>query len=234
MHQDVVILLDVQQDDAVIFELEDQLQALAPRMAALEADTKRAEGALAEARASLDAEEKRQRDLQFRVTQHRELLVRHEEVLNSVTSPREAAAAMAQTETARRMLADDEREMASIHSRLDDLRGFVKQREAEAEATRAAQAEARETLAADRRAIQQKLDAAHADRARKAGKVPRGLLARYDRIQQRQRSVALYALRGQSCGNCDTMIPMQRRNVMVGTGAPEVCEGCGVLLYAGD
>ncbi len=232
MHQDVVILLEVQQDDAVIFELEDQMAALAPRMAALEAETKRAEALMAEANTSLEAEEKRQRDLQFRIEQHRDLLKRHEEVLNAVTSPREAAAAVAQTEQARRMLAEDEREMASIHSRVDDLRKYVAERGHEVESTRAAQAEARATLEADRKAIQTKLKTAHGARGEKARKVPRSLLARYDRIQRRQRSVALFALRGQSCGNCDTMIPMQRRNVMVGTGEPEVCEGCGVLLYA--
>ncbi len=232
MHQDVVILLEVQQDDVVIFELEDQLAALSPRMAALEAETKRAEASLADAATSMEAEKKRQGDLQFRIDQHRDLLKRHEEVLNTVTSPREAAAAVAQTEQARRMLADDEREMASIHSRLDDLRKYVAERETEVEATRAAQTEARESLEADRKAIQDKLDAAQGARGEKARRVPRSLLARYDRIQQRQRSVALFALRGQSCGNCDTMIPMQRRNVMVGTGTPEVCEGCGVLLYA--
>lgn len=232
MHQDVGILLEIQQDDAVIFELEDAMAALAPRMAALEAGTRRAEEALSDATASLEAEDKRQRDLQFRIDQHRDLLKRHEEVLNAVTSPREAAAAVAQTEQARRMLAEDEREMVGIRSRLDDLRTFVAEREGEVEGTRAAQAEARQSLEADRKALQDKLDAAQGARRDKARKIPRGLLARYDRIQRRQRSVALFALRGQSCGNCDTLIPMQRRNVMVGTGAPEVCEGCGVLLYS--
>ncbi|OYV62606.1 MAG: hypothetical protein B7Z72_15075, partial [Gemmatimonadetes bacterium 21-71-4] len=95
MHQDVVILLEVQQEDAVIFALEDKLAALAPRLAALEADTQRAEHALAEATVATEGEEKRQRDIQFRIEQHRELLKRHEQVLNTVTSPREAAAAVA-------------------------------------------------------------------------------------------------------------------------------------------
>lgn len=232
MHQEVQVLLEVQQDDAAIFDLEDQLAALEPRMAALEADTKRAERALDEARASLAAEEKRQRDAQFRIDQHRELLRRNEEVMNAITSPREAAAAMAQTDQAKRMLADDERDMASIHSRVNDLRKYVAEREAAVGATRAAQSEARASLDADRSAIRRRLDAALAERNSKAARVSRALLARYDRIQRRQRSVALFALRGQSCSNCDTLIPMQRRNVMVGTGTPEVCEGCGVLLYA--
>jgi hypothetical protein len=28
------------------------------------------------------------------------------------------------------------------------------------------------------------------------------------------------------------MLPLQRRSIMQGTGATEVCEGCGVMLYA--
>ena len=234
MHQEVAILLEVQTDDAAIFALEDRLAALAPRLAALEADTQRAQKALAESRTSLEGEARRQRDVQFRVDQHRELLKRHEEVLNAVTGPREAAAAMAQTEQARRMLADDEREMASVQSRIADLRNYVAERELDVETTGAAQSEARELLAAERNDVQKALAAARGDRDRKAAKVSRGLMARYDRIQRRERSVALFALRGQSCSHCDTMIPMQRRNVMVGSGVPEVCEGCGVLLYAGE
>lgn len=234
MHQDVVILLEVQQDDVVIFGLEDQLAALAPRAAALEADSQRAAAALAEASASLEAEQKRQRDVQFRIDQHRELVKRHEEVMNNVASPREATAAMAQTEQAKRMLSDDEREMASIHSRIEELKTFVAQRGEEAEATHAAQADARTTLTAERTTVTDQLKKARASRNAKANKLPRSLMVPYDRIQRRQRSTALFALRAQSCSNCDTMIPMQRRNVMVGTGAPQVCEGCGVLMYAGD
>ncbi|MDE3054047.1 MAG: hypothetical protein KGJ70_09185, partial [Gemmatimonadota bacterium] len=116
--------------------------------------------------------------------------------------------------------------------RVDDLRKYVAERAAVAESTRAAQGDARASLEADRAGIQGQLDAAMADRNEKAVRVSRSLLARYDRIQRRQRSVALFALRGQSCSHCDTLIPMQRRNVMVGSGTPEVCEGCGVLLYA--
>lgn len=234
MHQDVVILLEVQHEDVMIFALEDKLAALAPRLAVLESATQRAELALTEASAATDAEEKRQRDIQFRIGQHRELLKRHEQVLNTVTSPREAAAAVAQTEQVRRMLADDEREITVINARLVELRAHAAGRAKDVEATRTAQAEARETLESDRRTLTGALEAARGQRDEKAARISRSLMARYDRIQRRQRSVALFALHGPSCGNCDTMIPMQRRNVMVGTGAPEVCEGCGVLLYAGD
>ena len=63
--------------------------------------------------------------------------------------------------------------------------------------------------------------------------MPRALLSRYERIARRHVH-AVVALRGLSCGNCDTTIPLQRRSALVGTGATEVCEGCGVLLYAAE
>ena len=59
----------------------------------------------------------------------------------------------------------------------------------------------------------------------------RPMLGKYDRIRGK-RTQALYALRGGSCGNCDTAVPLQRRNIMAGSGQIEVCEACGVLLYA--
>ncbi len=182
MHQDVVILLEVQTQDAEIFGLEDRLAALAPRLAALEADTQRAERALAEVQTSIESEERRQRDVQFRIDQHRDLLARHEQVLNTVTSPREAAAAVAQTEQARRMLSDDEREMASIHSRIVDLRAYAAERGREVDATRGAQAGARETLAADRRANRDGPGrrAVHAERKRRPGVALAALAIRQD------------------------------------------------------
>ena len=60
----------------------------------------------------------------------------------------------------------------------------------------------------------------------------RDLLAKYERIRGRKGQQAVYPLRGPSCGHCDTAIPLQRRNQMVNSGNIEVCEACGVLLYA--
>jgi uncharacterized protein len=234
VHPDVAVLLEVQQDDGEIFKLEARLAALAPRLEALAADTRRAEQAVTAARVAIDAEEKRQHDLQFRVTQHRELVHRNEAVLNAVTSPREAAAANAQVEQARRMLADDEREINAINARLTELRAAFKEREAGLVATREAQASASVALDADKTAVTAELAEFRTRRDSKAAKVAKLHMTRYDRIQRRERSVALFALAGLSCSNCDTMIPMQRRNAMSVTGAPEVCEGCGVLLYAAD
>jgi predicted nucleic acid-binding Zn-ribbon protein len=89
----------------------------------------------------------------------------------------------------------------------------------------------RPEIEAKRSSLQSELDDARKDRNGRASAVSRPMLGKYDRIRGK-RDQALYTLRGGSCGNCDTSIPLQRRNLMAGTGQIEVCEACGVLLYA--
>jgi predicted nucleic acid-binding Zn-ribbon protein len=124
--------------------------------------------------------------------------------------------------------------MNAINARVTEYRGAVKEREASLVTTREAQAAASVTLEADKARVLAELKAMRARRDGKAAKVSKLQMTRYDRIQKRERSVALFGLRGQSCSNCDTMLPMQRCNAMSVTGVPEICEGCGVLLYASE
>jgi predicted nucleic acid-binding Zn-ribbon protein len=143
---------------------------------------------------------------------------------------KEATAAMAQVESARRIIAEDESELAAIARRLAELRSAVTTSEADLAHVEGEQATARQEIEKERAEIDSSLDVARAERAGKTGGVSRALLGKYDRIRTR-RTQALYALRGESCGNCDTAIPMQRRNQMAVNGPIEVCEACGVLLY---
>ena len=234
MNPDVSALLQVQADDLRVYGIEDRIKALAPRLSALEQERKRAEESLAHARQLVEAEEQRQREVQDRLRQHREHRDKSEALLGQVTAPREAAAAMAQIEQAKRFIADEEKELDAIQHRLSDLRKATVDREKSLKDIGQAQEDARVSLAADRQNLEKELGEVQADRNRKAQHVPRTLLQRYDRIRSKRRTTALYPLRGQSCAHCDTAIPVQRHSTMAATGATEMCEGCGVLLYAAD
>ena len=234
MKDEVGALLEVQADDLRIYGLEDRLNALAPRLAALEKDRNRAEEALTQTKQTVAEEEKRQRDVQDRLRQHRELRDRSEALLGQVTSPREAAAAMAQIDQAKRFIADEEQEIEKLSSRLAELRKTMAEREHAVADTGKVQQEARASLDADRAVIEQELGAVRTEREQKAVKVPRSLLQKYDRIRSKRRSLAVYPLRGKSCAHCDTAIPVQRHSTMVSSGATELCEGCGVLLYSAE
>ena len=137
---------------------------------------------------------------------------------------------MAQVESARRIIADDESELQALNRRIGELRTTVVTSEATLATIEEEQAAARDEIAGERAELDASLGEARTTRDGKTGAIPRPLLGKYDRIRTR-RAQALYPLRGESCGNCDTAIPMQRRNQMAVNGPIDVCEACGVLLY---
>ena len=234
MHPDVAALLAVQDEDVAIHELEVRLAALTPRLAVMAKERDKAIAALQQARQTAESEERRRHEVAERVAQHRALQEKNQAALNSVSSMREATAATAQLDTAKRMIEEDERELAAIGHRLVEANRSVEERERMANELEAAQAEARDSLATDQKNLERELADARDVREARSTAVPRTLLTRYDRIRSRKRVHAVFPLRGSSCGHCDTMLPLQRRSIMSGTGATELCEGCGVMLYAAE
>ncbi|HEX4683215.1 MAG TPA: hypothetical protein VH277_10915 [Gemmatimonadaceae bacterium] len=234
MHPDVAALLTVQDDDLAIHDMETRLAALQPRLDALARDRDKALAGLEQAKQTADTEEKRRADVAARVSQHKALHDRHQQALNSITSMREATAATAQLEQAKRMIDEDERELSAIGQRLQEAYRLVDERQQQADELEHAQAQAQASLSTEQQDIEAQLAHARGTRARKVNQVPRSLLSQYERIRSRKRVHAVYPLNGQSCGNCDTIIPLQRRAAMTGSARTEVCEECGVMLYAID
>jgi predicted nucleic acid-binding Zn-ribbon protein len=232
VHPDVVALLALQADDAVILELEERMSALEPRAKALDEARRKAADAAQRSRSAVDDEEKRRRDLHTRITQHKLLHERNVAQLDAVKKVKEATAAMSQVEQARRILAEEESELATLSRRITELVTVRDTHENALTDLDLRHAEDRASIESQRDEIQGALSVARAGRSDKAAGVNRTLLAKYDRIRAARKRGALFSLRGPSCGNCDTSVPMQRRNIMAARGNIEVCEQCGVLLYA--
>jgi hypothetical protein len=234
MHPDVQSLLAVQLDDLQIYALEEKLQSLAPRLKTLEKERGKVASDLASARKAIEAEESRQREARGRTETHRQLAERSQRQYESVTSPREANAALVQLEQTKRMVDESARDADQIQGRINEMRHQVADLEQQLADLEVKQADARRSLDADRVAIERELAAAHAKRDTAARTVPRTMLGKYDRVRQRRRGETVFPLRGVSCSACDTAIPTQRRATMAASGALEMCEGCGMLLYAAE
>jgi predicted nucleic acid-binding Zn-ribbon protein len=234
MHPDVQSLLAVQHDDLEIYALESRLAALAPRLAALESERSRAAQELERARKSVEADETRHREAMLKVDTHRQLVERSQRQYESVTSPREANAAMVQLEQTKRMAEESERDASQVLGRIGEMRHHVAELENALAEVERRQAETRATLDAERAEIEGEIAQARAKRDKTAQAVPRPMLAKYDKVRSRRRAETLFPLRGPSCSACDTAIPTQRRAVMAASGTIEMCEGCGALLYAAE
>ena len=232
MHPDLEALLALQSEDAGIHDLEQRLKATEPRLQQLDKAKEAAAAAVTRARQSLEAEEKKHRELQVRVSEHRQMHEKNVAQLDQVRKMREATAAVLQVERARRILADEEAELTTIARRIAELREASTARQHDLELLEEEQKGTRAELASERKSIEDQLASEREKRNGAANKVARALLGKYERIRTRRPAKSVFALRDQSCGNCDTAIPLQRRNLMQSTGAIEVCEACGVLLYA--
>ncbi len=230
MLQEVEALLALQEDDLKIREIESQIRLLDPELADLDKKRDQAAAALNRAQAAVQAEEKKQRELQGRLAQHKTLQERNLHQLEDVKRMREATAATAQVESTRRLMAEDEGELAILGRRIAEMNAAIASAKQALAAVEQEQEEARPEIESKRSALQSELDEAKRDRDGRAVAVSRPMLGKYDRIRGK-RTQALYALRGGSCGNCDTAVPMQRRNMMATSGQIEVCEACGVLLF---
>jgi hypothetical protein len=230
MQQEVEALLALQVDDLKIREIESQIRALDPQLAEFDKKREQVLTVLAKAEIALATEEKKRGELQARLAQHKQMQERNLHQLDDVKRMREATAATAQVESTRRLMAEDESEIAILGRRITEMSAAVaSSRQALADLEEQQKA-ARPEIEAKRAALQSDLDSAQKDRNGRASSVSRPMLGKYDRIRGK-RTQALYPLRGGSCGNCDTSIPLQRRNMMAGSGDIEVCEACGVLLY---
>lgn len=234
MHPDVQSLLAVQLDDLAIYSLEERLASLAPRLAALERERGRVAQKLESAKKAVDAEEARHREARGRVDTHKQLVERSQRQYESVTSPREANAAIVQLEQTKRMADESARDADQVQGRINEMRHQVADLEQQLTDVETRQAEARSSLDTEKASIDAEMSQAQAKRDATAVAVPRPMLGIYDRVRSKRRRETVFPLRGASCSACDTAIPTQRRAAMAATGKLEMCEGCGVLLYAGE
>ncbi len=232
MTPEIQQLLGLQSVDDRVDALRRELDALAPRLIALDDARASAQAELGATESGIVTDDKRRRELEERLTDHRSKQERNLAALDQVKRIREATAAMAQVEAGRRVLIEEEQELDTLVRRVATSRDYaVKQRRA-IEALETAQADERKALDEEGARIAGELETAQEERAQQAGTIGRTVLSRYDRIRARRRGHAVFPLSGGACACCDTAIPMHRRNAMATSGGIDVCEACGVLLYA--
>lgn len=232
MTPELAALLALQEQDEAIDAVQEKLDALVPRAAELEKRVRLAMDAVERAEGTLSTEEQRQAYLRDKVAEHKAMLEKHQAALDQVKTMRAATAAVTQVEQIRRVLADEESDLAGVTRRMAELRAAVETSRAAVHAIEAEQADDRAAIEAERAEINKEMEAAMTVRTSRAQAVSRPVLLKYDRIRVKKRPRAVFPLNVGACSACDTAIPVQRRYTMQNTGAIELCEACGVLLYA--
>ena len=120
---ELTALLALQSDDLVIHEIETKMAALAPRIAELDARANRIKDTIERQGGLVAAEEKKQAFLRDKIAEHRGLIERNQAQLDAVKTMRQATAAAAQMDQAKRIVAGEESDLLALNRRLEELRG---------------------------------------------------------------------------------------------------------------
>ena len=231
MNDQLEALLALQTADVTLLGLEKRLAELAPRLTRLDAEREAAARAIVTAREAIGRESERHAHLSERAQEFRRMNERAVSQMDQVRKAAHATAAGSQVDISRRALTEAESELHASGLRMSTLQHAVEAAEERAARVADEQEPVRAEVQAQRTAIEREIAGARAGRDSLARVVDPRLLSRYDRVRSRRRGPAVFALHNFTCGSCDTAIPTQRRAGMV-AGAIEVCESCGVLLYA--
>lgn len=228
----VAALLQLQAHDVSLRDLEARAAALEARRVTLAADRAALAQQAAQARAAAEAEQKKHRELALRLAASRVELDRRVATQEAAVRLAEVTAAVAKVEEGRRAVALLEQESALSRKRTTELLQRAQQLAARASAAAAAQDDALRTLTGEAASLAESLEPARARRAALASAVPADLLGPYDRVRRKRTADAIVPMRGLACSACDTAMPVQRHREMVAARRVEICEGCGVLLFA--
>lgn len=232
MHPDLQALLTLQDKDKAVAAAQKTLEALRPEEVALDAELGAHAKALEDAERAAAGAITRRAELEQRIAGYKQLQERRRQQLDFVRGAKEASTLMAEIDLARGVLVKEETEYMRSGDAIVEAEKRVKDVAKAHAAVLAQQEEARAGLVVKRAELQGQLEAARAERAQAATEVKPALLARYERIRRGRAPAAVFALRQDACGHCNTAVPLQRRMLILQGQSIESCEVCGVLLYA--
>jgi predicted nucleic acid-binding Zn-ribbon protein len=232
VHPDVIALVALEGEDSAVEALEARLRSLEPRLQELERTREVAATALERAKSTLASEQEKLRESKARSASSRTLQERNQKQLDGITNIREATAASAQLDQSRKIASDAESETLRIIARVDEAQSRLTQAEIAMADIEASQETERSAIAGERHTIESDLRHARMKREGSAKRVSQPLLCKYEKVRRRRRGQSVFPLVNGACGSCDTKLPVQRRLEMQRTGAIEMCEACGVMIYA--
>ena len=235
MEQDTVQeLLSLQELDATITQLRTERRELEAQLVEIEEKSSVWLAGESEQQARVEESALEVRRAERRVQASRETVRNLKERTKNLRSTREFEASRTELEAATRNLDDAETDLlegmqahdrARIRQEEIDRRHGEERREAAARTTE---------LNARLAEIDAELDRLKGRRGETAEKIDDSVRSTYDRVRGGRTTEALAPVVDGCCGHCYTAIPLQRQAEIRAGRKLVVCEGCGVILHAGQ
>jgi predicted nucleic acid-binding Zn-ribbon protein len=226
-------LAHLQDLDTQIDERQHRLEAIKASLG-VSAQLKQARGELEQAVASLQRLEKRQRDLEWDMSDRSSKIAALETKLYSgtVRSPKDLSALQAEIEHMKVALSGVEDQALETMGQVDQARASTVERERELGQLQTRWSADQQALRQEGKALTETLAGLRAQRESTAAGVGKPLLARYEELRRSRRGLAVSRLDRGVCLGCRTSLPTAQVQ-SARQGQVVYCSSCGRILYAG-
>jgi len=233
VREELKALIKLAEIDEASRDVEDELEAIPRRLEEMKADLAKLEELLDREKQQLSEAEGLRNATSDELSTRNEMLVRARAKAAKARSAREAEAAERELDAVRRSSRDREGERERLEEALGQMREAYEAHEKELTDFRAEVAEEEKTGTARAEELQKKLDDVKAGRMEAASKVPRQVLARYDRIRRNRPSPVVEVIES-TCQGCRLQItPMQFQKLHYADSI-EQCPHCMRFLFLKD
>jgi predicted nucleic acid-binding Zn-ribbon protein len=230
----VSALLDLQNLDNEIGSRTLEVELLNERLVELEEKLPGLESRVSETSAAVEeAEEmlrRRERTVQAGRATYKRLQGRAQEVQNM----RQHLAARAESDAARRNLEIAEEEVLEAMQRLEQSKVNLQEFEAELTEARGEFDAGKAEVDTRKEELEGEIAVRRDKRENRAIRLDDSVVQLYEKVRGGRTQDVLALLVDGVCGHCFTSVPLQRQSEIKAGRTLWLCEGCGVILHAGD
>ncbi|MFV1986178.1 MAG: zinc ribbon domain-containing protein [Gemmatimonadota bacterium] len=228
-------LLTLQEIDLEILRITRQLVIYDDELAGLQEVVEELSERATKITADREEAEERVRRFQRSVQAGRATLKRLEARVSAVENMQQHFAVRTETDTARRNLRAAEDDALDAMQDVETLTGRLDNTEAGLAEARAGLEGRQSEISGDRSGLEGELAVNTNSKETQEGRLDRRSLRLYNSVRGGRTESPLAALTEDgACGHCYTAVPKQRQADIRAGRELAVCEGCGVILYAGD
>lgn len=235
MLEDLRLLKELQEIDYWIGELERSREFLPDMMRQLETEVETLSLELKAKKDRLLAAQIELKDVELRVGENKEHVEKYQEQMLTIKTNKEYDALVVQIDGAKAQIATDEEKSLALMSEIEELKNTVAALEEKSIAAKKDNTVRLQELQIQMDSVQGKVDEKEAQRVHVKHKVPKTVMAIYERVRKGKGGDVVVRLRRGACGECYKSQPPQKIQLIKKGDSIQTCASCGrILIWEGD
>lgn len=234
MREQLLLLVRLQECDSQLMKIAGKRETLPEKIDKLDEAFDNFQREMEQNKKKYDEVKARHVECDNKIKKINEGMIRTKERLLEVKNNKEYQAMLKEIETAEAMRGDVETEIISILDELENLAALVKTDQETLNEYRKKHEAERKLIEADLNSVDAEFVSCEQKRAELKDKVPADLLARYEKLKNRNNGVGVISVWKSVCNGCHMNIPPQLYIELQKTSELIACPNCQRIMYFQD